>query len=361
MKNIAKLLTIILTLCLGKVHAGGGGSTTTLNPLHDSVLTARAFALHTPDRFDLYVYVQTNEGGTLVDYWMFGTRLPDGSITRLTVDNVLVLDENDPPLWSLPLPTKGSITYVSCNLTGYESGQFVSYGNFYSGLFKRGDAISVLMYPASVKVLAKYKLPAGVNGNDLWINVENGAGGYYDYFAQGFYLYVDPSVSSSRYWIIDQHTGVTLLTGIVHPYDGQVLPPTTSTTSLTYIDGVLDGTPDEAIGGFRQYLGQQLDGQTIDDATGAKTPCKTMFVRLKGKPLLVWIGGIKGVVEIFDASNADGDMPSVFKGNTIPNPYDGGYYINITQPGGYDAVVIKITGTPKPEGFNVGVSNEPKG
>lgn len=363
MKTLTTLFLAIVMLASANAGPVESVSTSTLNPSHDSVLTARAFALHTPDRYNFNCYVQTNENGVLVDHSMYGVRTPEGLITRLTVDDVLVLDEEDPPLRSLPLPKNGVIIYVSVNLDAWEQGRFVSWGYFYASNFKRGGAMNVIMNPASAKVFVKYKLPTGVDPRYIWINIENYGGGMdYDVFAGGFYVYLDPSVHSNNYSVIDQRTGAVLLTGVVGPYDGSITASATaSAISLTYADNVLDATPGKITGGYTQYLGQKLDGQTIDPTTGVKTPAKVFFVRLEGKELWASLGNITGTVEVFEVTE-QGDLPLLFKGHTIVNQFDGvTSYIEVKLPAGYGAVIIKVTGTPKPEGFSIGVANGPVG
>jgi len=361
MKSI--ILTLLLTaFCFAASAAPTTTTTPPMDSTHDSVLTARELALHTPDVYNFNLYVQTNVSGTYHDHYAYGVRKPNGNIVSLNVDGTTVVGPNDPPIQTLPLPTEGGISYISLNLDGNENGKFVTWGSYYSTSFKRGSAIDVLMGPAAVNAFLKYALPAGIDPQDLLVQVGDYTmlGGY-DVNLGGFFIYIDPSIPVQNYSVVDQQTGVTLLEGTVTPYDGVItVTPTSSPVSLTYVDGVTD-LSFTAEKKYTQYLAQQLDGQVIDPATNVATPAKAYFMRQNGEEVTLYLDGVNGTVEVFDVG--DGGAPvSIWKGDTLSNPYNPGtYYLDLSIPGGYTALVIKVTGAVQSGGFSISSSNGPRG
>jgi hypothetical protein len=358
--TIRSILIALAFLCQSLIAAPG---TPVLESNVDSLNDARALVTRPATHYELYANIETFANNLYTSHQMDATMQPDGSITRLYVDNKQILTESDPPLASLPLPKEGKITYMYVNLNGRaDDGEYVSWGYFQAETFKRGDAIAITMYPTTMKGVINFPLPAGLNPEDLEIAVDNGWG-MYDRLFGAFVVSYSPQIYQVNYTITNNRTGAVLQKGVFHPFDKPDPNQPASTSSFigfVYGNGVGDATPGK-LTGYLDLSHQELDGQTINPTSGAATPAKVYFANVdpRSNPKVA-VDNIRGHVEIYEATK-DGTMPLLAQGDTTPSPFDGLYGVNFTLPPGPSKILIKVTGTPGTGGFHVFTSNGGKG
>ncbi len=133
-----------------------------------------------------------------VNAWME----PDGNIIRIEIDGDIILDEDDPPVQSLPRPIKGEIVNAWLGVYGYDkTGNDICDGFDYVSSPEPGHRFNIDLWVNLQRFLLKPENPNGIPVNDTYLTI-NGHGMYqYDWEAGGYWVYLDPTMNDQTYAI----------------------------------------------------------------------------------------------------------------------------------------------------------------
>jgi len=337
MKRFLVFVMVFLSVFLGVASAWAGGAPV----LVDAERTARAFLSHDVVRYSGDVHftrVYTN-GGKLEVNGHFDLN-PDGYITSLEIDGVVIVGKGDEPIGGMPQNVEGLATDYYVWMTGYTAEGFNSvYGNFYSPLLKEGDPITVSLQLGWDNVFVPYTIVEGMDVDSLRLQI-----GYnqfcYDQTNEGFYVWFDPT-ASAPYEVVNYLTGVIYDRGNLDNF--RTDETVESVVSFQYPAGLINLTPD---GYCRQMSNIPLDSQVVRD--GVMVPAKVFLARTFGNYLYLDFSSYSSkTVEVREWRPYGEEMPVLFSVDLLFESWSGGggiYHSYVSVPPGYDRLVITVLG-----------------
>jgi hypothetical protein len=319
----------------------------------DPRVIATAFALSGKEagyEGDFYYYVAVNGA----QEWMHGAfqaaASADGSMGAIT--NLWIGGEQVPlaePLARLPHDARGTMTYFSLHLYGYNAaGQQVSNGSMNTKLLAAGDPIRVTVRPAYVRQFIPMPVPEGVQAEDLLLVTGDGNRHSYSTWYGGFNISLDPADGPQDYVLIDGHTGLVVGSGgMLYPHKG-VEQSSDNSVQILREEAVEYADLDA---GWWQTTGwRQLDSETEID--GQLQQAKVFYMDCKGDDLGIHIyGAWKGSTAVrIDEVLADGGLRHIKTGTEVLYDYE--IRFNADQPLG--KVLVTVYGeTAADNGFQI--------
>lgn len=242
----------------------------------DSLLAAREFAT------DKVVYyecsgefdVQLDKETDREDSFEF-RYIPKIGITRLSINGIKIVTDQDEPVKSLPWPTEGQVRDVWIFANGINAaGGEAHYGYCHLDNPKPGDSIWITLQIGYRNVFVDYSIPAGVDPSTLSIRI-NGASTLFEYsqIQGGFSTWFNTAIPESSFEIISN--GNVIDFGSLD-YKGQILNQNDELiVNFDYPAGI------ERVD-LTDYMQHRLNGLTLDGYTynedGEYVPSKLIWV-----------------------------------------------------------------------------------
>lgn len=219
----AMILTIFAVSSVFAEEINTDGTTEKGGDIRDTVRAGHAFSNAYWDYLEMRVSYWDEK--TEIYNRIEATLNLDHWITKLKINNELILSISDEPLPGIPVP-EGGMRNVSVSVTGYRSGHPKVHGGAFLSLVDEEHPINVMLRPLDVILYIPYtSVPAGVNDpHELLLQSLGGSwvGYYTDTFAgyEGFIFYVDPTIDPIFVSIIDRTTGKRYGNFEVDPLEG---------------------------------------------------------------------------------------------------------------------------------------------
>jgi hypothetical protein len=262
------------------------------------------------------------------------TLLLDGTIPRLVIDGVQVVDWDDEPLGGLPVNKLGSATNYWLQLNGWDwnTGSYATYGWFSDELLLPDDTIVVILALAYQEQFVAFDAD-NLDTSRLVLRM-NGSEFVYDQSAGGFLVWYDPATDSS-YEIVDSATGQILARGSID--DGVT---EANVVNLSLPAGVRELFP---VGRDSVYWRDQWFASTIE-RDGVMFPVQVYVARTYGSSLVLEPSGSARRIEVYSVDSGERvlvatkdflpTLPVVGKGGWIPE--------QLSVPAGYDRLVVEV-------------------
>jgi hypothetical protein len=311
----------------------------------DSRVSARAFALQTPDYYTFSGGISSeDEGGSWVNF--NGKTNLELEIIELQIGGEMVWssEEDGRALPAFPFPE--NIRTIYFYLNGRKDGDWrtLSYGSAVLQNPQPGDPVVIEMRPAELDQIFKFEAPDGVNENDLvMVHGEYRYNlGWYDERFDSFVIQLDPLRGEQSYEIIDSSTGIVLRRGFIAPFEEapeEVL--NTGVMNIRLAGGVQWVRFGE--NSYQAYSSQQFEATTTYD--GSERASKSYFFEgdVSGLSTNFYFRGHSNVRILVEEVTESGEMPVLI--DIIPDvdeddPDYGRVNFDITA--GTTAVIITV-------------------
>ena len=329
----------------------------------DSEALARAFLSHEVVNYLGWFNFQRDIGAGGKPYWVSGnfSMTPDGWITNLVIDGVVIVSPGDKPLPGLPANKVGSAIWYNLGLNGLDDHrQFVINGNFSTKLLLPGDPIVVTLHPNNEERFIPFALPEGVDPNNLRIKIGDDIWSY-DSQRGGFVVWLDPSVTIT-YEIFNAVTGEIYARGTIRPGGSEGSDGANIVGTNYYGVSALLLSESEGWGNLQDAMFDNLV-----ERDGMQIPAKVLMTRAFTQTMWVQANDLPsdGRIEVRAWAPAGKEMPLIATADAqyVEPPVEAGkgggygyYYAVLETPPGYDKLVITITGTSNGQPFGVYLS-----
>lgn len=139
------------------------------DPAVDPLMVARAFALKTPDHYQVQLSGTVLVSNSWSSFIFQAVMDSEGNITGLRINDVAI--KLPKPIHSLPIGDGGVVKDVEVFVAGFSvTGEYVGYGRLYKGLVFGGDNLTVEFRPAVIRVVVPGVDVVGY-GNDIRIKI----------------------------------------------------------------------------------------------------------------------------------------------------------------------------------------------
>ena len=336
MKKIIVILTLTLVLLGGiaqNVMAAGGGSTTSvIDPVKIAGALANAGEWTTTTYTFSYVCYNPNTGvqknkvlnGTYDNYWRVTTCVSD--------DGEVFLKSTDTPWSGLPSDTEGDRWYVNVWVNCQTPNGQV-YGGFNAQTLPNGANFILDLRPGWVAQLLLF--PSNLDPSTLHLLLANGGMSYYDWEAQGFWVWVDPESTSPVLYQIYQTqsngTQITLQTGTVQYNGGGGEVATLSSTATATYDGC-------ALPGYLNSMGGWMMNQLPFNSNVNGKASAVIFTNAHGQMLWVVGGGVNISVDVKDSAG----LADIASAQSTQDQW-GNWSLYLEVPAGHDGMVVIVT------------------
>ncbi len=319
--------------------------------IDDSELIARAFLGHEINRYvGWFNFQRTPIVGK--PYWVSGNfeMKPDGWVTSLSIDGVVIIAPGDEPIGGLPANRDGSAGNYNLGLNGIDTyEQSAVNGNFYTELLLPGDPIAVTLHPSYEERFVPFAVPIGENPENFRIRVSDNNGVWtYDLGRGGFGVWLDPSARYT-YEIFNYVTGEIYERGDIEN------PGSTGDNIVSTNYGGVSGMLMDWSQSWDNLQQAMFDHSVERDDW--QIPAKVIMTRAYEGSMSIQANYLPsdGRIEVL-AWQEEGEMPLIATADAVyqdgggwGKAGDGGFYwANLQTPVGYDKLVVTFTGTIEP-------------
>lgn len=319
--------------------AGVSAATAAAAPT-DSLLVARKFATDDASHYDCQSYFDVVVNGVHRQDAVEFRYVPSVGITRLSINDKVIVDDSNDPIQTLPWPVDGVVDDVWIHARGEDSqGNPLHYGYAYLDKPSPGDSVWISLDVGWNEIFVKFDVPEGVDPSTLRMRLD-ASYGFYEYDANigGFRVSINAAVPDSGFEV--SSNGGVIGSGTVD-YRGDVMEVDDGMfVNFTYPGGVdhVDITDYH----FERYLnGLTLDGYTVSE-DGEFIPAKVVWVtkRKDWSSLPFNINGVTDVdLEVWAIDDA-GELVQIHPSSHYVAPYYG-LWLYMDAP--YEEIFVVIT------------------
>ncbi len=348
-QSFVGLLTAIIFLGLVASAAAQEVATTTsipsgstpvvqTDPAVDPVMVARAFALKTPDHYEVWLY------GTMLvsnDWQAYRfTAMMDGefNITDLRINDVAI--KLPKPIRSLPIGDGGLVRNVDLSVLAYsDTGEYVGSGSLNKPLVFAGDSLTIELRPSEIKIaIPGVDVAAYEYGGDINLRIPGLSNYGWGNEDGNFFVYMPVVSGTYDYELIQRSTGKVIGAGkITNPFK-PVQVSKDAFVGLNLQGNVRQVKFDRGQGDGQAYLATSFDCQ-IPVGNGVSDG-KVFFLDV-GQGALELAVSSAVTVKVYQAT-ASGDMTEVPVSNLTYQP-NADYYTHIATPSKVGKVVVVVT------------------